>query len=159
MLRKELAIGLTALLCLFSIIIITEGLTPTPLPVYEYLEIDAETLLSNPSQFEGVRITTGVTIVNVTNSTDPSYMLLETHEGLNLLYDVMLGPLQPGSSPSVRGISYMASQGYVEVLEIHFVDENNSLIRSIPGVILFLVLFFMIFSVDFRKLGFVARGD
>jgi hypothetical protein len=70
-----------------------------------------------------------------------------------------LGLLQAGDSILLHGRSLIDSLGYIEVDEIHINDAIGPILRSIPGIIGFVVLFFLIFKIRFQKLAFVPRSE
>lgn len=78
-------------------------------------------------------------------------------EGVTLVFPSDLNSPMVGQRILLRGTSWLHSNGSILVHEFYALDYSSSIIRSIPGIILFIVIFFMIFKVDFNRLAFVSR--
>ena len=80
-------------------------------------------------------------------------------EGIILLFPSSVGVPREDDRVMFRGISWIYSNNSVLVHEFYTLDYNSSLIRSIPGILLFLVMFFTVFTIDLNRLAFVTRRD
>lgn len=144
-----------SLLLLFSIYL---GSIPNqPSQGAEYTWVDSHTLIENPSLYENRKVTTHVTITNVVHEGNVSFH--DSKEGITLVLFSHVSPPSIGDSVLVRGILRFNITPQIEVVEFYVMDEYSSLLRSIPGILLFAILFFSFFKIDFRKLVFTTRGD
>lgn len=156
--RPELIRGL-AVLGIFCVLIISvDFLYPYSMNPDGYTVVGIRQLTENPLPLEGAEISTSATVISI--SDHGSYFSAEVSEGVSLVF------LSPQIAPDVgqrilvRGTSWLHSNGSIVVHEFYALDYSSSLIRSVPGIILFVVLFFMTFKIDFHNLAFVARkGD
>ncbi|MDF1540781.1 MAG: hypothetical protein P1Q69_17930 [Candidatus Thorarchaeota archaeon] len=154
--RRNLLLGFIFMVFLVSTIVINDSLNPNAISFGEFLNVEANAVITEPFNYEGVAISTRIVVADIINY-DENFSLLETVEGLTLLYSISLGNVTNGSEIIIRGISYLASRGYVEVQEVHFLDRSSSLIRSIPGLVVFVIMFFSFFTVNLRKLAIEPR--
>ena len=153
--RPELLRGLTVLAIFFAVIISTELLLPYPIEHARYTSIDIRKIIQNPIPFEGHEISSAVTVSTVI--TNESFSIADVAEGIILVLPSSVGPPKEGDRVMFRGISWIYSNNTVLVHEFYTLDLNSSLIRSIPGVLLFLVMFFTVFTIDLNRLAFITR--
>ena len=158
-LRPQLGKGLVVFTCFLLMIIANDILFPDPLILSEYWPVSADRLLQNSQDFEGVKVSFGVVVSEITDNITEFTYLASTEEGVNLLIPKSLGMLDVGDDILLRGISYLHSAGYIEVIEIYVTDSIGPILKSIPGIISLIILFFLIFTFDFQKLAFVPRSD
>jgi hypothetical protein len=158
--RSQLLRGLFVL-GLFSVLIVsTSLLIPYPVEQNGYTVIDLRRAHEDALLLDGHNVTS---IATIEIWLPAPYSVALTEENVQLTYrDVSYNP-HVGDRVYIRGTLhvhyYNASLTIIDIRvhEIYVIDENSSLIRSVPGIILFLVMFFMIFTVDFRRVAFVLR--
>ena len=154
-LRPELARG-TAVLAVFLMFVVGySALGPITIQTTEYAYINLYSLSETPAAYEGVNISSAATISSV--RTNVSGTFLETEEGVLLLLPLSADAPPIGQRIMFRGISNYVSDGVVNVHEVYELDYNSSPIRSIPGILLFVILFSVVFTIDFRQLAFVRK--
>ena len=78
-------------------------------------------------------------------------------EDIILVFPSSVGHPREGDRVMFRGISWIHSNNSVLVHEFYTLDSDSSKIRSILGVLLFLVMFFTVFSINLNRLAFVTR--
>ena len=159
LIRHELRNGIIVLICFLVIVAATDYFIPTQLNIFEYSYIDADYLASHPTEFEGQFVSSEVIITEVNYTAQDSEYFAKTQEGLILLVPSLFGSILIGDKVDFRGISYILSVGYLEVIEIHVVDQIGPIFRSVPGILAFVILFFIIFKIDIRGLAFVPRRE
>jgi len=153
--RPELVRGLTVLGIFFAVIISTELLLPYPIEHTRYTSIDIRKIIQNPIPFEGHEISSAAIISAVIS--DESLFIVEAAEGITLVFPSSVGVPREGDGVVFRGISWIHSNNSVRVHEFYTPDANSSKIRSIPGILMFFVMFFMGFTIDLDWLAFVTR--
>ncbi len=154
-LRPELIRGLAVLGIFFALIVSTDLFLPYSFEQAGYTVIGIERLDENPLPLEGSVISSTATVVSVIDQ--GSYYSVEVSEGVTLVFPSTVGPPVEGAKILFRGTSWLHSNGSILVHEFYALDHSSSIIRSIPGIVLFIVMFFMIFRVDFKHLAFVSR--
>jgi hypothetical protein len=147
--------GLIVLGIFFAVLISTELLLPYPIEHTRYASVDIRKIIQNPIPFEGHEISSAATISTVTS--DESLSVVEVAEGIILVFPSSVGHPREGDRVMFRGISWTYSNNSVLVHEFYTPDAISSKVRSIPGVLLFLVMFFTVFTIDFNCLAFVIR--
>ena len=155
--RPEMLRGFTVLGIFLAVIISTELLLPYPIEHARYTSIDIRKIIQNPIPFEGHEISSAATVSTVI--TNDSFSIAEIVEGIILVLPSSVGHPGEGERVLFRGVSWIYSNNSVLVHEFYTLDYNSSKIRSIPGVLLFLVIFFTVFTIDFDCLAFVTRRD
>ena len=153
--RPELIRGLAVLGIFFVLIVSTDLFFPYSFEQAGYTVVDIRRLDENPLPLEGAAISSSATIVSV--SDQGSYYSAEVSEGVMLVFPASMNPPEEGQRILLRGTSWLHSNGSILVHEFYVLDRSSSIIRSIPGILLFIVLFFMIFRVDFSHFAFVSR--
>ena len=111
----------------------------------------------NPLPLEGHAISTTATVISVTDT--GSYYSVVVSEGATLVLPLNMTPPLGGQRLLVRGTSWLHTNGSIFVHEFYALDYSSSLIRSVPGIVIFVILFFMTFKIDFRKLAFTERKE
>ncbi|MHA1169402.1 MAG: hypothetical protein ACTSRU_16365 [Candidatus Hodarchaeales archaeon] len=155
--RRDLIRGLAVLGIFCVLIISTDFLYPYSINPAGYTVVGIKTLNENPLPLEGSAISTSATIVSVADH--GSYYSAEVSEGATLVFPSTLNSPVEGQRILLRGTSWLYSNGSIVVHEFYALDSSVSLIRSIPGILLFIVMFFMIFKIDIRRLAFVSREE
>ena len=153
--RSELLRGLAVLGIFFAVIISTEWLLPYSIEHTQYTHIDIRKIKQNPIPFEGREISSAAAVSAVISN--ESFSIAEVAEGIILVFSSSVGHPKEGDSVVIRGISWIHSNNSVRVHEFYTPDANSSKIRSIPGVLLFLVMFFTVFTIDLDCLAFLIR--
>jgi hypothetical protein len=154
--RPELLRGLTVLGIFLAVIVSTELLLPYPIEHARYTPIDIRKIIQNPIPFEGHEISSAAAVSTVI--TNESFSIAEVAEGVILVFPSSVGHPREGDRVMFRGISWIHSNNSVLVHEFYTLDSDSSKIRSIPGILLFLVMFFTVFTIDRNRLAFVTRG-
>ena len=155
--RPELLRGLTVLGIFFAVIVTTELLLPYPIEHTQYAYIDIRKIIQNPVPFEGQEISSAATVSAVISH--ESLSIAEAAEGVILVFPSSVGHPIVGDRILFRGTSRIYSNNSVLVHEFYTLDYDSSLIRSIPGILLFLVMFFTVFTVDLNRLAFISRRE
>ncbi|MHA1930722.1 MAG: hypothetical protein ACTSV2_19295 [Candidatus Thorarchaeota archaeon] len=153
--RSELVRGLVVLSIFFVLIVTTDLLFPFAFEQAGYTVVDVERLNENPLPLEGSAISSHATVVSVMNQ--GLYYSAEVSEGVTLVFPSTMTPPEEGQRILLRGTSWLHSNGSILVHEFYALDYTSSIIRSIPGILLFIILFFMIFRIDFNRLAFIPR--
>ncbi len=156
--RPELLKGLAALLCLLLVVVVTETITPDPFQLTQYTQINPNRIRENPAHYEGMQVSLSVW-VNSTQDYDTEHVLVNTVEDIPLLYPTDLDSVDQGDRLLLRGVSRVESLGYIEVVDAYILDTTSSPIRSIPGIILFVMFLFYVYRLDVRRLVFLPRRD
>ena len=153
--RPELLRGIAVLGIFLALIVSTDLLFPYSFEQAGYTVVDIRRLDENPLPLEGSAISSSATVVSVIDQ--GSYYSVEVSEGVTLVFPSALGHPEEGQRILFRGTSWLHSNGSILVHDFYALDYSSSIIRSIPGIVLFIVMFFMIFRVDFTRLAFVSR--
>ena len=155
--RPELIRGLAVLGIFFVVIVSTDLFLPYTVNPEGYTVVGIRRLNENPLPLEGLAISTTATIDSVVF--DGNHYLAEVSENATLVFSSSIAPPEVGQRILLRGISWLYTNGSIRVQEFYALDYSSSLIRSIPGIILFVVMFFMVFKIDFRQLAFVSKEE
>ncbi|MGY5871691.1 MAG: hypothetical protein RTV72_05570, partial [Candidatus Thorarchaeota archaeon] len=134
-LRPELIRGLAVLGIFFVLIISTDFLYPYSSNPDGYTVVGIRRLDENPLPLEGSAISSSATIVSVTDQ--GSYYTAEVSEGVTLVFPSSMNPPEDGQRILLRGTSWLYSNGSILIHEFHVLDSSSSVIRSIPGILLF----------------------
>jgi len=153
--RPEMLKGLIVLGIFFAVLISTELLLPYPIEHTRYTSIDIRKIIQNPIPFEGHEISSAATISTVIS--DESFSIAEVVEGVILVFSFSVGVPRESDCIMFRGVSWIHSNNSVLVHEFYTPDSNSSKIRSIPGILLLLVMFFTVFTIDLNRLAFLTR--
>ncbi|MBA7592544.1 hypothetical protein ES708_34731 [subsurface metagenome] len=154
-LRPELIRGLAVLGIFFVLIVSTDLFFPYSFEQAGYTVVDIRRLNENPLPLEGSVVSSSATIISVTDQ--GSYYSAEVSEGVTLVFPSSMNLPEAGQRILLRGTSWLHSNGSILVHEFYALDYTSSIIRSIPGILLFIVMFFVIFKVDFNRLAFLSR--
>ena len=154
--RKELVRGIAALIIFLMVIIASDISFPNAIKQSNYVAIGIEKLNQNPAPYEGENISSQVRIIS--DLENGTYIITEKGNNVTLIVPVSLGPLATGDLVYIRGISWIQTNNSIAVHEFHILDNNSSLIRSVPGIVIFVILFFSVFTIDFKQLAFVRRN-
>ncbi len=154
--RPDLLRGLAVLGIFLALVVSTDLFFPYSFEQAGYTVVDIRRLNENPLFLEGSALSSSATVVSVIDL--GSYYSVEVSEGVTLVFPSSLGHPEEGSRILLRGISWLYSNGSILVHEFYALDYSSSIIRSIPGIFLFIVMFFIIFRIDFKRLAFVSRN-
>jgi len=139
-----------------GLIIATSILLPFPIKQSNYIFVDIKLVNQNPSMFYGQNISFTATVESMSYLL-PSFVI-STSEGVPLFLHwdspIESPAITPGDRIYFRG-TYINNS--VMVHEFYVLDYSSSIIRSIPGILLFVVMFFMVFKIDFKRIAFVVR--
>ena len=139
------------------LVVVVSYLQPYSIVQDGYTVVDVQRIHENPLPLEGHEISSSATVVTVTDN--GSFYAARTEDGVLLIFPSGTDYPQNGDRILFRGTSWVSTNGSILVSEFYPLDYNVSLIWSIPGIILFIALFFAIFKIDFNRLAFVKRGD
>lgn len=154
--RPELVRGVTVLAIFMLVILSTDLLFPYPIRQSEYQVVDIDRLKQDPTLFEGENISSQVRIIS--DLGNGTYIITTKGNNVTLFVPVSLGSLKTGDLVYIRGISWIQTNNSIVVHQFYVLDYNSSLIRSVPGIVIFVILFFWVFTIDFRQLAFVRRN-
>ena len=150
--------GIAILILFVALIIPSSIIQPYPISASEYIHVDLKRVRQDPSLIAGLNITSSATVESLLVMKGVS--LVFTDENVTLMVhtdDLNTHPLASGDFIYFRGTLHTEPSLYVTVHEFYVLDLTSSIIRSIPGIILFVVLFFSVFTIDFKHLAFVPR--
>ena len=154
--RPELVRGVIVLAIFIAVILSTDILFPYPIRQSEYQVVDIARLKQDPVLFEGENISSQVRIVS--DLGNGTYIITTKGNNVTLLVPVALGSLKTGDLVYIRGTSRVQTNNSIVVHQFYVLDYNSSLIRSVPGIVIFVILFFSVFTIDFKQLAFVRRN-
>jgi len=127
-------------------------LKPSPTTYQATSEYD---LAEHPTMFEGKKITCWVTIESTSVPNSNTSQIVHT-KYLTLQITLVNQTLSPDTTLIIRGTSHLSSKGYVSVEEWHRSNYNSEII-SIPGILLFVISFFLVFRIDISQWAFISR--
>jgi hypothetical protein len=156
--RPELSKGVAVIGLFLVLIVTTSYLQPHSLPISEYTFVDLKRVGQDPLLFDQVNISSTATVESIILGMPPYHVF--TLEEVDLQYLPYLRPNpEPGDRIYFRGTVYISnhSRPIVVLHEFYILDYSSSIIRSIPGIIMFVAMFFYVFRVDFKHLAFVLR--
>ena len=156
--RPELIKGLGALGMFLALIVATGILLPFPITQSNYTFADLTRVEQNPLPFQERNISSRATVESILVMGGQS--LVYTIENVPLQIDTFEAiTLTHGDRIFFRGTLHTHNQSSITVVvhEFYVLDYRSSIIRSIPGIILFIVIFFFVFTIDFKRLAFVPR--
>jgi hypothetical protein len=160
--RPELRRGLVVFGFFLVLIISTELLLPYPFEQNGYTVIDLRTAKENPTPLDGHNVTSTATITGIMYLRPYTFIFVE--EDIPLYYRGLLrdlANLTVSDTIIFRGTFHISpnnlTSNYIVIREVYVLDYSSSLIRSVPGIILFVVMFFMIFTFDLKRVAFVLR--
>ena len=122
-----------------------------------YTVADIRRIEETPLSLEGREISSSATIVTV--SDNGSFYTAWIVEGVTLIFPSAVGHPHNGERVLLRGTSWISTNESILVHEFYVLDYSISLIRSIPGIVLFIVMFFLVFKIDLGRLAFVSRRE
>lgn len=154
--RTELKKGITVLILLLLVVLITETFSPDPIQTSEYVQVSSIRVRDNPSLYEGKKITITINVISV-EVFDAQHNQISSTESIMCLYPNNFETVQSGERLIIRGICRIESLGYVEVTDTYSIDILSSPIRSIPGIILFAILLFYVYRFEVREFVFLPR--
>ena len=125
--------------------------------ISRFQEVKTSNLLTSPKKYEGKEISFGEQIKLIIFNYSTNDYILQTEKGLKLII-LSIDILNVGVQAYFRGKSYLVSKGVIEVYDFH-VRNNNSIILSFPGVVVFILLFFSVFKIDLKRLSFISRKE
>ena len=153
--RPELVRGTTVLVLFIALMVASSILQPYSLAQSKYVNVDLELVKRNPDLFYGRNITSSATVESMFYLR-PN-LVVSTAEGvfLQIRQDPYESPVvKAGDLVIFRGTSYNTS---VVVHEFHILDYRGVIFRSIPGIVLFAVMFLYVFRIDLKHLAIVPR--
>jgi hypothetical protein len=160
--RPELLRGLIVLGLFFVLIVSTDLIAPYSFEQNGYTVIDLRRAVENPSPLDGHKVTSTATITGIMYFHPYTFIFVE--EDIPLYYRGLLrdlANLTVSDTIIFRGTFHISpnnlTSNYIVIREVYVLDYSSSLIRSVPGIILFVVMFFMIFTFDLKRVAFVLR--
>ena len=154
--RPELMKGLGVLGLFLALTIVTSFLLPYPISYSEYTFVDLNRVTENPAMFDFQNISSKVTVESLLYMRPGTFVFTSEGVTLQIRHDAFESPeILPGDHLYVRG-TFRANQTII-VHEFYRLDYSSSIIRSIPGIIIFIVMFFYVFTIDFKHLAIIPR--
>ena len=156
--RPELVRGIAVLILFVALIMPSSFLQPYPISFSEYVHVNLKTIQRVPPPVADLNITSSATVESLLVMEGVS--LVFTEENVTLMVhtdDLDTHPLASGDFIYFRGTLHTEPSLSVSVHEFHLFGRTSSIIRSIPGIILFVVFFFFVFTIDFKRLSFIPR--
>ena len=156
-LRPDLLRGLAVFGVFLVLVVVVSYLQPYSIVQDGYTVVDVRRIQENPIPLEGHEISSSATVITVTDN--GSFYAARIEDGIVLIFP--LGTDYPRNANRIlfRGTSWVSTNGSILVSEFYPLDYNVSLIRSAPGIILFIAMFLAVFKIDFNRLAFVKRRD
>jgi hypothetical protein len=156
--RPQLVRGFVILLLFIALIIPSSLFQPYPISTSEYTHVDLRRIRQDPPLVAELNISSSATVKSLLVMRGQSFVF--TVENVTLLIrtdDLITEPLSSGDFIYFRGTLHTEPSLSVSVNEFRVLDRTSSIIRSIPGIILFIVMFFFVFTIDLKRLAFVPR--
>ncbi len=154
--RSELVKGMILLVAFFGLIVTVSLVPPYSTSQSGYTLIDIRRIIEAPSPLEGHKISSSTTITSIASQ---GFILIgNTTYGVLLVFAEPTGDLSVGDHVVFRGVSWVASNNSIIVQEFYIHQANSSTLRSIPGIVLFVMLFFGVYTIDLDELAFVGRS-
>ena len=156
--RPQLVRGFVVLLLFIALVIPSSLLQPYPISTSEYTHVDLRRVRQDPPLVVELNISSSATVEFIFAMRGQSFVF--TVENVTLVIrtdDLISKPVSSGDFIYFRGTLHTEPSLSVSVNEFHILDRTSSIIRSIPGIILFIVLFFSVFTIDLKRLAFVQR--
>ncbi len=155
MVRPELKKGLGVLGLFIVLIVVNSLLQPIPYSQSKYTFVDLDIVRDNPTVFYDQNISSTTTVESVWYLRPNFYISTPEEMFLSIRRDAWDPPMiVPGDRIYIRGTVHNRT---VFLHEFYVLNYSSSIIRSVPGIILFGVIFFQIFTIDFKRLAFVPR--
>ncbi|MFW9851116.1 MAG: hypothetical protein ACFFF4_18470 [Candidatus Thorarchaeota archaeon] len=123
-----------------------------------YTYVESHFLLDNAHDFEGIRISTTVTILSIKQSSNVSTRY-SVEEDFDIVLTNEFDLLEPGTNVILRGICYIETSGFIDGEEIYVSNGMSSILRSIPGILLITLVLFRYYRFSVKKLSFIPRGE
>ena len=158
--RSELVKGLSVLGIFLILTVTTSILLPFPISQSNYTFVDLTRVNQNPLPFQERNISSTATVESTLVMGNVSLVITNEDVTLQIRNQDVSAPIvfAQGDRIFFRGTLHSFDSAITVVVhEFYVLDYSSSIIRSIPGIILFIVMFFFVFSVDFKGLAFVPR--
>ena len=159
--RPELTKGVSVLVLFLMLTITISIIHPVPISQSEYKHVDLDRVRLNPLPFDGLNITSSAIVETVIVIWPIAHVNTAEEVDLQIRFSVSVPPpeLTQGDRISFRGTVRAINESIfiVQLHEFHILDSSSSIIRSTPGIVLFVVLFFFVYTIDFKRLAFVPR--
>ena len=153
--RPELIKGIGALGLFLVLIAPVSIILPYPISQSNYTFVNLEIVKQNPPLVEEYNISSTATVESILVAGGQSLVFITENVTLQIrTFDAIT--LMQGERIFFRG-TWHNQTGTVVVHEFYVLDYSSSIIRSIPGIIVFIVIFFFVFTIDFKRLAFVPR--
>jgi hypothetical protein len=153
--RPEMLRGLAALGVFLALIVSASYLTAYSISPDGYTVAEIERIEENPSPLEGLNISSRATILSVENQ--GAFYVAEIETASILVFRAGVPPPKRGDTILLRGTCWIESNGSIVVHEFYALDYRGSIIRSVPGILVFVILVFAFFRIDLGRLTFVER--
>jgi hypothetical protein len=138
-----------------------------PLGTQQYIATDAANLRDRPESYEGKLVSSGSDFVLFVQdaNTNESFFRLKADILLKVnasdpSIQYITEKAQPGNYISFRGICYLSSKGYIEIIEVHLQSNDDRLVVygfSGFGFFGFLILFFNFYKIDLKQLKIMPK--
>ncbi len=138
-----------------------------PFGTQQYIATEAVNLRDRPDTYEGKKISSGSDFVSYIHDpiTNESFIQVKTNIFLKVnasdpIIQNIVDLARPGNYISFRGICYLASEGYIEIIELKLHSNTDRLVVygfSGLGFLGFLILFFRVYEIDLKQLQIVPK--
>ena len=155
--RKELFAGVSAFVVFLVLVVSFSYMFPHSTEQAGYTVISISRLEDDPFPMEGVNISSSATIIQIDDSGTST--VAEIGEDTVLVFAASVGSPGVGDRILLRGVSWVATNGSITVHQFNVIDPNSSLVRSVPGIVVFALLFLVTYTVDGGRMAFVRRSE
>jgi len=159
--RPELVKGVSVLVLFLMLTITISIIHPIPISQSEYKHVDLDRVSLNPLPFDELNISSSAIVESVIVIWPIAHVITMEEVDLQIRLGVSVPPpeLTQGDRISFRGTVRTINESIyiVQLHEFYILDSSSSIIRSIPGIFLFAVIFFFVYTIDFKRLAFVPR--
>jgi hypothetical protein len=159
--RPELVKGVSVLILFLMLTITISIIHPIPISQSEYKHVDLDRVSLSPLLFDELNISSSAIVESVIVIWPIAHVITTEEVDLQIRLSVSepLPELTQDNRISFRGTVHAINESLfiVQIHEFRVLDSSSSIIRSIPGIVLFVVMFFVVYTIDFKRLAFVPR--
>lgn len=155
--RKELLAGFSAFVVFLVLVVSFSYMFPHSTEQAGYTVISINRLEEDPLPLEGANISSSATVIQIDDS--GLDIVAEIGEDTVLVFRGSAGHPEVGDRILLRGVSWVATNGSITVHQFNVIDPNSSLVRSVPGIAAFVLLFLVTYTVDAGRIAFVRRSE
>ena len=167
--KSLLGLGILGLFVIFFIISSNIIKTIDPITNTEYSSVEMINLKTDPNRYEEKKISSGEKILEIDRDSMIDTIIITIKYDIKLRIQLNLGDIESmlegmiiGGYIVFRGISKLASTGYVEVDEIYVhTTEGRYLVYGLsgPAFFIFVWIFFRVYRFYWKNLRFVSKEN